>query len=176
MHPGGRILLFTGDGKGKTTAALGLSMRAAGHGMRVCFIQFIKSGDVPTGEAAFLERCGAIDLVRTGLGRVPPGGNPDFARHCAAADRGMERAMEAVRSASHHVVVLDEICVAIDKGLIGAGRVCELAGRVSGEQVMVMTGRNAPPQLIAASDTVTEMRCVKHAFNGGRGPGKGVEL
>ena len=170
------VILFTGDGKGKTTAALGMSMRAAGHGMRVCFIQFIKSGALPTGEAAFLEGCDSIDLIRSGLGWAPSGDDPAFDRHAAAAREGLDRASQAVLSRDYAMIVLDEICVAIEKGLIETSAVCDFLCRAAGSLIIVMTGRNAPDELVAAADTVTEMRCIKHAFGCGKPPRNGIEI
>ena len=175
MPEGARVLLFTGDGKGKTTAALGLAVRAAGHGMRVCFIQFVKDRAVSTGESDFIGQCSSIDLIRSGLGRIPPEEDPDFATHVAAAEEGLKRAREAILSGTYGMVVLDEACIAIERGALSASQVCFLVDMADKDGIIVITGRNAPPELIAVSDTVTEMCSVKHAFCSGRPAQAGVE-
>ncbi len=176
MNGARRVVLFTGDGKGKTTAALGLSMRAAGHGMRVFFIQFIKAPAAATGEAAFLERIEGIELVRVGLGWTPREDDPAFSLHVAAAGDGLGRAEKAVHCGEWGMVVLDEVCTAIHRGLLDCASVRDLVLGAPDGLIMVLTGRAAPRELIDISDTVTRMRCVRHAFDRGVPPWKGVEI
>ncbi len=107
-----RILLFTGDGKGKTTAALGLALRAAGHGMTVAVVQFLKN-DASVGEAAALRHLPQVSLLQTGLGFVPARSAPAFAQHRDAAAAGLVAAAERIASGRHAVVVLDEGCLAV---------------------------------------------------------------
>ena len=92
-----RILIFTGEGKGKTTAALGMALRAAGHGMRVCIIQFIKN-DTTVGELAAAQGIGTIDMIQTGCGFLPPADSPKLPPHRAAAEEGLHKAAEALAS------------------------------------------------------------------------------
>ena len=169
-----RILLFTGDGKGKTTAALGMALRAAGHGMRVLVLQFVKQD--ATGELVAVESIGNIDIVQTGRGFVPSPEHAQFAEHRKAAQTGFARAVEAVRSGKYALVVLDEICVAVACGLVPEKDVLELLDQLAGERIVVLTGRDATPGLINRADTVSEIRCVKHALQTGRTAEKGVEL
>lgn len=169
-----RILIFTGDGKGKTTAALGMALRAAGHGLRTCVVQFIKS-DVAVGEIAAVTSSDTIEIHPTGLGFVPPRGHPDFQLHREAAQAGLRKAAEAVADGRYSLVVLDEICLAVSRGLIEQVEVLELAARTPPQVCLVMTGRHASPELIDLADTVTEMCCVKHGLRAGIAAQKGVE-
>lgn len=169
-----RIVLLTGDGKGKTTAALGMALRAAGHGMRALVVQFIKA-DATTGEipaAALLEN---IDVVQTGRGFVPAAEDPRFGEHQAAARAGLEQAETAIFSGEYSLVVLDELCLAVGRGLIDEADVLELLERLPDGMRLVLTGRDATPGLIEAADTVSEVQCVKHALAAGRPAQKGVE-
>lgn len=170
-----RILIFTGDGKGKTTAALGMAFRASGHGMRSCIIQFIKS-DLSVGEIAAATHSSTIEIHTMGLGFVPPTDDPELANHRAAAQAGLVKAAEVVASGQFSLVILDEICPAVAHGLIDEGQVIELLARVSPETCLVLTGRDASPALIAQADTVTEMLCINHGMSVGHIAQKGVEL
>ncbi len=175
MNQRPRILLFTGDGKGKTTAALGMALRAAGHGMEVLVLQFVKQ-DGNTGEIAASERLDTVEIVQTGLGFVPAVDAPKFAEHRAAAQAGLAKAREAIVSGDYALVVLDEICVAVARELVEERDVLELLGAAPPEMCVVMTGRGATGAMIEAADTVTEMQCVKHAMETGRRAENGVEL
>lgn len=169
-----RLLLFTGDGKGKTTAALGMALRASGHGMRVKIIQFIK--DVPgTGEVAAVKHLSGVELIQTGLGFVPAEDSAEFPKHRDAAERGLLLAEEAIRSGQYDLIVLDEICNTIALNLLSEERVVEVLQQAGPRQTLVLTGRGASPSLIALADTVTVMTCFKHAMTEGRPAGKGVE-
>jgi len=170
-----RILIFTGDGKGKTTAALGMALRASGHGMKVCIIQFIKA-DATVGEVAALADSGLIELHQTGLGFLPKTGEPKWPSHKHAAQAGLDRACAAIASGQFAVVILDELCVAVAKGLLAEADVLAVLSAAGKGMIVVLTGRSATDGLIAAADTVTEMRCVKHAYATGRAAQAGVEI
>jgi cob(I)alamin adenosyltransferase len=169
-----RILIFTGEGKGKTTAALGLALRAAGHGMRTCVIQFIKA-DATSGELAAAARLGTIEIRQTGRGFLPPLGQNGIDVHRAAAEEGLRLAAEAIAAGQFAVVVLDEICYAVSRTLLDEQAVLDVILRAPAEMCLVLTGRGATDGLIAAADTVTEMRCLRHGFEGGVAAQKGVE-
>ncbi len=169
-----RILLFTGDGKGKTTAALGLALRAAGHDMHVCIIQFIKN-DPATGEITALSRLPQVEIVQTGRGLVRGTDDPRWEEHCAAAEAGLLRAQQAVASGQYDLVVLDEICMAVAMGLIEEASVVRLVEEAPPEKCLVLTGRGATPRLIELADTATEMRSLRHAFDSGIPAQDGVE-
>ena len=174
MNEKGRILIFTGDGKGKTTAALGMALRAHGHGMPVAVIQFVKS-DVKTGEFAVLSRLPGVEIFVTGLGFVPPKDDPLFAEHRRAAEEGLRIASEAACSGRYGLVILDEGCYAVARHLIAEEAVLRLLREAAPGVIVVLTGRGATEGLIAAADTVSEIRCVKHGFDTGKKAQKGVE-
>ena len=170
-----RLLIFTGDGKGKTTAALGMAMRALGHGLSVKIIQFVKS-DPDTGEIALMRRLPDLEIVQTGRGFVPPQSHPAFADHAAAARTALALSREALASGQYQLVVLDEICTAIHLALISEQNVLELLSHAAQCLIVILTGRGATPGLIALADTVTEMKCIKHGYESGIKAQKGVEI
>lgn len=169
-----RVLLFTGDGKGKTTAALGMAMRAAGHGLRVCVIQFIKN-DSTTGEIAALAHVPGVEVLQLGRGFLPPRMVDRLGDHESAARACLARARQAITSRRYAVVILDEVCVAVSCGLLEEHQVLECVQDAPASACIVLTGRGATPGLIDAADTATEMRCLKHAFHAGRPAQMGVE-
>ena len=169
-----RILVFTGEGKGKTTAALGMLLRASGHGLPVLMIQFVKA-DASTGELAAAERLPGVKVVQTGRGFVPPPTNPRFAEHVEAAQKGLCLAEEALAANTYALVILDEICVAVAKGLLDEQRVVNVSTQAPGSACLVLTGRDATPALLALADTVTEMRAIKHGMQSGWEKQAGVE-
>jgi cob(I)alamin adenosyltransferase len=170
-----RILLFTGDGKGKTTAALGQALRAAGHGQAVIVLQFIKS-DASTGEVAAAGLLPGVILVQAGLGFVPPPQDPRYPEHRAAAGKALRRAEQALVSGAYPLVVLDEVCLAVSLGLLEERDVMAVVQKAPAGTCLVLTGRGATPGLVALADTVTEMRCVKHAHQVGLPAQEGVEF
>jgi cob(I)alamin adenosyltransferase len=175
MNDKPRILIFTGDGKGKTTAAMGMVLRASSHGMRVKVVQFLKS-DTGSGEVAALQSLPGVEFARRGLGFVPKRKNdPQFAEHRRIAGEGMELAREAILSGTYNLVVLDEICGAIAAGLLEETAVTALLKQAPAGLRLALTGRHATAALIELADTVTEMRCVKHALQQGRKAQRGVE-
>jgi cob(I)alamin adenosyltransferase len=169
MH--GYIQVYTGDGKGKTTAALGLALRAAGAGLRVCIIQFMKSGG--SGEIEALGKLSGSIAVRSyggGFVMEEPG-EEDY----RFAREGMEDAESTVSSGEYDVVVLDEANVAVDAGLVPLSRLLGLmSGKPEGVE-LVITGRNAHPHVIGMADLVTEMREIKHYYHTGVSARKGIE-
>jgi cob(I)alamin adenosyltransferase len=171
----GRILIFTGDGKGKTTAALGMALRAHGHGIPVAIIQFVKS-DIKTGEFAAINKLTGVDLFVTGLGFVPAETDPRFEEHRRAAAEGLRIASEAACSGRYGLVILDEACFAVARKLITEETVLRLLKEAAPGVTIVLTGRGATEGLIAAADTVSDIRCVKHGFDAGRKAAKGVEF
>lgn len=175
MNDNPRVLLFTGDGKGKTTAALGMALRAAGHGQRVCVVQFVK-GNPEVGEVAAAAKTADIEILQTGLGFVPAAGSPRHVEHRSAAQEGLNKAREAIAGGRYSMVILDEICVAVGRGLVDEQSVIDLVRQSPRQTCLVLTGRGATPRIIELADTVTEMRCVKHGYQAGWPAQKGVEL
>lgn len=176
MNEKPRILIFTGAGKGKTTAAMGMVLRASSHGMRIKVVQFLKS-DTGSGEIAALQNLPGVEFVRRGLSFVPKHrADPRFAEHQRVAGEGLALAREAVLSNDYDLVVLDEICGAIAAGLLQEAEVAELLRQAPARLRLALTGRHAPAALIEMADTVTEMRCVKHGLQHGRAAQSGVEF
>jgi cob(I)alamin adenosyltransferase len=158
----GLVLVFTGDGKGKTTAALGLVLRTLGHGDAVAVVQFIKGGWQP-GEARALERFGD-DLAWHALGEGFTWETQDRERDRALVQRAWERSCSYLADSERKLVVLDEVNVALRLGYLALDQVLEgLALRPPLTHV-ALTGRGAPPELLARADLVTEMRAVRHPF------------
>ncbi len=174
MNPDVRILVFTGDGKGKTTAALGMALRAAGHGLPVAIVQFVKA-DRTVGEIRALARLPDVTIVQAGRGFLPKAGDPGFAAHQAAAREGLAEAERIVAAGQARLVILDEICVAVAKGLLPEADVLAVLQRARAGTCVVLTGRGATESLLAAADTVTEMREVKHGLTNGIAAQAGVE-
>jgi len=169
-----RILIFTGEGKGKTTAALGLALRAAGHRMRVLVLQFVKSGQ-KTGEFVAARQIPGFEIEQRGCGFVPDAQSPEFAIHRRAAEAVLREAAVALRAGTYDVVVLDELCYAVAKNLLSEQSALEVVGLAGAGTVLVLTGRGATPGLIAAADTVTEMCLRKHGLKAGIKAQRGVE-
>lgn len=169
-----RILLFTGDGKGKTTAAIGMAVRAGGHGMRTLVVQFIKD-DAQTGEIAACEHLPGLEIMQCGRGFVPSETAPEFEKHEEAVRETLGRVEQAFESGEYDMVVLDEICTAVSRNLADEESVVNALKKAKSNLIVVMTGRGAGKRMIEVADTVTEMRCVKHGYRAGRKAQKGVE-
>lgn len=175
MGRSGRILIFTGDGKGKTTAALGMALRTSGHGLRALVVQFIK-GDGLTGELAALRGLPGVEIVQKGKGFLPdPTAGSLIEGHRHAAREALELSRAALSGSRYHLVILDEICIALASGLVDEEAVIEMLERADPRVCVVLTGRAAPPRLIELADTVTEMRCLKHGYQSGHPAQVGVE-
>ncbi|MCK6504037.1 cob(I)yrinic acid a,c-diamide adenosyltransferase [Myxococcota bacterium] len=169
----GVVVVHTGDGKGKSTAAFGVALRAAGHGQRVAVVQFIK-GTWKTGEQAALTRFPEITHVVSGDGFT--WNTQDLAQDIASAQQGWQQARAFIASGEFDVVIVDELNIALRYGYLDADEVA-LVLRDKPEQVsVVVTGRGAPRQIIDVADTVTEHTLVKHAYEAGIRARKGVEF
>ncbi len=169
----GYIQVYTGNGKGKTTAALGLTLRACGAGKRVLFAQFIKGGDYAEIEAIrqFLP---AVTVRQYGLGRFISG--TPAPQDIRAAAEGLRELAELIPSGKYDVVVLDEANVALHYGLFAAHELIRLIGSRPEAVEIVLTGRYAPPEILEIADLVTEMREVKHYFHAGVPAREGIEF
>ncbi len=175
----GLVLVFTGTGKGKSTAAFGLALRAAGNKFPVRIIQFIK-GSWKTGEReAIKAHIPEIEVDVGGKGftierlRDPKIPMPE---HQLAARAAFEMAMEAVTSGRYKMVVLDEILYSVKGGLVSEQEVLDLIKSRPEELHLVLTGRGATPAVIEAADLVTEMREVKHHYKAGIPAQRGIEF
>jgi cob(I)alamin adenosyltransferase len=169
----GMIHVYTGAGKGKTTAALGLGMRAAGHGKKVLMVQFMK-GRTNYGELESAKKLPGFTIVQFGRPDFVDRNNPD-PRDVEGAREALDYAFEAAKLRSCDVMILDELNVALDFGLVTLSEVKNLlAARPEGMEI-VLTGRNAPPEIIEMADLVTEMREFKHYYRNGVQAREGIE-
>jgi cob(I)alamin adenosyltransferase len=170
----GLLIIFTGDGKGKTSAALGMAVRALGHGFRVCMIQFVK-GKWKTGEWSTLKQFGDYMEVHVkGRGFIY---NPeDVARNSAAARKAWQFAREKLSSAEYRMVILDELTYLLKYGLIDRNEVCDCIRERPKDMHVVITGRDAPSCIIEMADMVTEMTEIKHPLHSGVKAQKGIEF
>ncbi|MGC9158131.1 MAG: cob(I)yrinic acid a,c-diamide adenosyltransferase [Terracidiphilus sp.] len=171
----GLILINTGPGKGKTTAAMGTALRAVGNGMRVLMLQFLK-GSWHYGELDAVQAFGENFVMKQmGRGFVKIGGAETDPEDVRMVEAAWEEARSAIASGEWEMIVLDEINYAISYGMLDPAVVAE-ALRNRPEMVhVILTGRNAHPMLIELADTVTEMREVKHAYQKGVLAQRGVE-
>lgn len=168
----GYVQLYTGDGKGKTTAAIGLAIRAAGHGLHTYIGQFMKGWHYGELDALrdhpyiTLEQYGDVRCIRRE--EVTP-------EHVRQAHAGLERAREAMLSCQYDIIILDEVNIAIWFGLLTVEEVLSFLDQRPEHVEVVLTGRRAPPELIERADLVTEMREVKHYYQQGVPARKGIE-
>lgn len=170
----GYIQVYTGNGKGKTTAALGLALRAVGRELRVCMIQFVK-GCEPCGEHIAAKRLApCFTLVQMGHKGWLVDGEPD-AEAINMAQKAFRMAREAARGSDYDLVILDEINTAVSYGLVSVEELLDLMREKETCVELVLTGRNAAPEVIEAADLVTEMREVKHYFKTGVKARIGIE-
>jgi cob(I)alamin adenosyltransferase len=170
----GKIQVYTGDGKGKTTAALGLAFRAAGHGFRVMMIQFMK-GEEKTGELLAAEKMSPwLTIKPMGRSGFISKGNPSPEDRALAA-KALDFAREVMVGGEYDIMILDEINVALDFGLLPLEDVLDLI-RIKPEFMeLVLTGRNADLKILEKADLVTEMKNQKHYFSQGLPDRKGIE-
>jgi len=170
----GLLQVYTGDGKGKTTAAVGLAARARGAGMSVAFVQFVKGGP-ESSEIASLRALG-VEVIRPGVATSGLMSGPPTDEDLAAVAVAWEAACERIASGAHDLVVLDEIDIALAHGMLDEDAVLrELRARPAGVEV-VCTGRGATEGLLAEADLVTEMRAVRHPFDAGVPARRGIEI
>lgn len=168
----GRIIINTGEGKGKTTAALGMAFRALGHGHRVCVVQFIK-GKGSYGERLFAEKIERLDWHVCGKGFVF---NRDhFSEDQLVAQAGFELAKEKISSDRYDLLILDELTYLPQFGFIPVDEIVAALRNKPPRLTIVITGRKAQQDLIEIADTVTDMQSLKHAYQDGIKAQKGVE-
>ena len=168
----GRIIVNTGDGKGKTTAAFGTALRASGHGQRVAIVQFLK-GSWNYGEVAALQGNPNVDLRRVGSGFTWEAEDPEVPR--GLAREAWELSKDLAASDQFELLILDELNYAVTEGYVGVDEILDFLRAKPERLSVIITGRNAARGLIDAADTVTEMRCIKHAFESGAPAKKGIE-
>jgi cob(I)alamin adenosyltransferase len=168
-------MVYTGDGKGKTTAALGLALRQIGWGRRVLFIQFMKGKTNPTGERIAAKELPLLEIEEYGRDEFVDLRNPhpvdmEYAR------KALARAEDGMMSGRYQMIVLDEVNVAMSYGLISVSSVKRLIQQRPPSVDLVLTGRNCPQELIEVADLVSEIREVKHHYREGMSARKGMEF
>jgi cob(I)alamin adenosyltransferase len=171
----GLVIVNTGNGKGKTTAALGLALRAVGQGLKVSMIQFIKGG-WKYGELKAPDFLPGFEITPMGKGFVGLGGKTPAPEDVELAVETLAAGRAKVVSGEWDMVILDEINCAVDLGLIEIEKVLDLIREKPENVHLVMTGRGAKPQIIEAADLVTEMKEIKHPYHEGIKAQKGVEF
>lgn len=175
----GLVIVNTGNGKGKTTAAMGLVLRAAGNRLPVLVVQFIK-GSWKTGEQESIKALAPhVEMIRTGKGfTIDDLRDPKVTQeeHERAAAEGFGRAREKLLSGQYRLVVLDEILGAVRADLVSLDDVVDLIKRKPEDVHLVLTGRGAPPEIVELADLVTEMTEIKHPYHQGIAPQRGIEF
>ena len=171
----GLIVVITGNGKGKTTAALGIALRACGHGMKVCIIQFMK-GDLYAGEWDGVKRMNCdIELHATGKGFCGIRGNPyPWAEHRANAQDAIDLVREKL-TGGYDVLILDEINNALRLKLVELEQVLDILANKPPLMHLVLTGRDAHPRVLELADTASEIHELKHAYRQGIEPQPGID-
>jgi len=185
MLENGLVQIYTGDGKGKTTAALGLALRAAGQGNKILIYQFLKPPRLNTGERNAISSLPSIKIesldIQWDMAKSPKGAkSPKDPKAISAAQTAIHDAIErlAKLAAKHEfdILILDEIAYCVSKGLAKLDDIKKLiAGRDKHVEI-VLTGRGATPELIALADLVTEMKNIKHPFDKGTAARQGIEF
>jgi cob(I)alamin adenosyltransferase len=172
----GLVVVITGSGKGKTTSALGIAVRACGHNMKVCMIQFMK-GDMYAGEWDGVKKMGCeVELVSTGKGFCGIQGNPyPYKEHRKNAQEAIGLVHQKMTSGQPDILILDEINNALHLRLVDLEQVLEIIQHKPPLMHLVLTGRDAHPQVVELADTVSEIKEVKHAYNKGIEPQPGID-
>jgi len=168
------VSIFTGDGKGKTSAAIGIATRAAGHGLRVFIVFFMKGDNYIHGEKNSLPSIPNIKFESFG-GKGWVDKNNIHPEEIEQAQKGFNAAREAMLGGEYDIVILDEINPAVSFGLIPADKVLELIEEKPSNVELILTGRNADARLVQAADMVTEMLAIKHPYNNGIQARKGID-
>jgi len=177
MGKDGLVIVYTGNGKGKTTAALGLALRAVGYNHKICMIQFIK-GSWPYGEMVSVKRLEPeLELIIVGKGFVGIIDDKTAREdHKKIAQEAIQISKEKIQSGNYNIVILDEINYAIDLGLIDLNDVLNLIKSKPEKLNLVLTGNHTKNEIIDVADLVTEMKEIKHPFKSGIKAKKGIDF
>ena len=167
------IQIYTGNGKGKTTAALGLALRALGHNKKVFLIQFLKKGAC-SGELKAAKRFKGFKVWQTGPGVRVSASRPTL-KNKLLVQKGLKLARKVLAGKEYDLVILDELNVALKCGLLRLSHVKELLQAAEKDVELVLTGRGAHPQIIKAADLVSEIKEIRHYYKKGLGPRAGIE-
>jgi cob(I)alamin adenosyltransferase len=170
----GLVFVYTGDGKGKTTAAMGQALRAIGHGFKVLMLQFMKGRKY--GEVLACEKyIPGLNICQCGLDSFVMRKNPAPV-DVEMAQQGLKMAKEAISSGDYRMVILDEINVAMDFGLISVDDVVAMIKEKAPSVDLILTGRYAPPEIVELADTVSEIKEIKHHYTAGIKERAGIEF
>jgi cob(I)alamin adenosyltransferase len=169
----GLLLVYTGHGKGKTTAALGIVFRALGRGLKVAVVQFIK-GKWKTGERTYAETLPQLTFLVMGRGFTWE--SDDLSRDKEAAEKAWHEAAELIRGGEHAIVVLDELTYVMNYDFVPLGEVMTVLRERPPHVHVVVTGRNAPDEMVELADLVTEMKSIKHPFEKGIAAQPGIDF
>ena len=172
----GLVVVMTGYGKGKTTSAMGMVLRAAGHGMKICVIQFMK-GDLYSGEWDGVKLLGGqVDFTSTGKGFCGIQGNPySHAEHRQNAQDAIQLVHQKMESSAFDLLVLDELNNALHLKLVDIDQVMSILDKKPEQLHLVITGRDAHPQVVERADTVSEVKEIKHAYRKDIEPQPGID-
>jgi len=171
----GLIQVYTGNGKGKTTAALGLALRAVGHGLKVLMIQFMK-GNAQYGELESAKKLAPYLIIKqVGRETFVSKSHPD-PKDLQSAQEGFGMAKKAIRNKEYNIVILDEINLAVDYGLIPITEILHLIDSKPEEIELILTGRNVKREILEKADLVTEMIDRKHYYEKGVPAREGIEI
>ncbi len=168
----GLVHVYTGEGKGKTTASLGLALRACGHGLKTYMIQFMKKEG--SGETLAAKNLPGLTIESYGQVQLIDKNHPTDV-DIRLAWEALEKAKKILRGGHYDLVILDESILAVEYGLIGVKDLLDLIREKPTHVELVLTGRRAPPEIIAVADLVTDMREVKHPYRRGVKARKGIE-
>ena len=175
MSKKGLTIIYIGDGKGKTSAAAGLAVRAAGTGFKVLYLQFVK-GDWPSGEREILSKLKNVDVKLMGLGFVGIlGDRKPIVAHIKAAKNAMKESIKALKSKKYNLVILDEAISAIESSLLTVADVEKIIKSKPAEVHLCLTGHKRIKKLIDLADLVTEMRMIKHPYYEGILAQRGID-
>ncbi len=169
----GLIVVYTGDGKGKTTAAMGTALRALGYGMKVAVVQFIK-GTWPSGEEQALKKIKGCQFHKMGEGFTWD--TKDFERDKLKADEGWKLAQKYIQDSKTQLVILDEINCCLKYGFLDLKDMLRALKKKPHMKHVFLTGRGAPKKLIELADLVTEMKCIKHPYDKGIWAQRGIDF
>ncbi len=181
------VIVYTGNGKGKSTAAFGLALRGWNQGWRIGVFQFVKSAKWRIGEQTALERLGELHeqtgeggpvqwhKLGSGWSWSRAGGSPEQSEPAAAAAEGWAEITRRLAAQTHDLLILDEFTYPMTWGWVDVHEVVQVLAERPGYQHVVITGRNADPRLVEAADLVTEMTLVKHPMDAGQKGQKGIE-
>jgi cob(I)alamin adenosyltransferase len=169
----GRVQVYTGDGKGKTTAAAGLAARALGHGRRVLWVRLLKPAVLQAGELTSLSRLPGFELLDAGVGVIA--GSAPAAEVAASVQRVFAAAQQRIAAGDLDLVVFDEINGAVRRAALSLADLLDFLDQRPSSLEIVLTGRNAHPQVLSRADLVTEMMAIKHPLAQGIAARRGIE-